>query len=103
MAVGIDPEEAQKLAPPQKEEKAPSVSISYVDLPPDAQAQLLQKIGIQADPEILVAEKMAEQDKGKQEFELKKQGQEHGQKMSEVSAEQQAQQAQQAEQKQPVK
>lgn len=73
-AVGIGPEEAAKLAPPQKsEEKAPSVSISYADLPPDAQVQLLAKIGIQANPEIIVAERMADMERGKQELEIKKQ------------------------------
>lgn len=60
-AVGISPEEMAKIAPePPKEEKAPSVSISYKDMPPDAQLQLLAQIGIQANPEILIAEKMAD-------------------------------------------
>lgn len=62
VASGIAPEEAAKLAPPQQDEKKPpNVTISYKDLPPDAQVQLLAQIGIQADPQIIVAEKMAEQ------------------------------------------
>jgi hypothetical protein len=32
-------------------------------LPPDAQVQLLGQIGIQADPEILIAEKIADREK----------------------------------------
>ena len=62
VATGISPEEAAQIAPPQAEEekKPPSVSIKYEDLPPDAQHQLLAQIGIQANPEILVAEKMAD-------------------------------------------
>lgn len=57
MAVGLPPEVIQQIAPPA-EEKPPSVTVNYADLPPDAQVQLLAKIGIQADPNILVAEKM---------------------------------------------
>lgn len=91
LAVGITPEEAQQLTPPTQEEKPPSITINYADLPPDAQVQLLQKIGIQANPQIVVAEKIAEHNKGKQEFQLKKQAQEHGQKMAEQSAIQEAQ------------
>lgn len=89
VAVGLDEEEMAQLAPPQQEEKPPNVTINYQDLPPDAQVQLLAKIGIEADPQILVAEKIAEQDKTKKEFELKKQGQEHGQKISEMSIQKQ--------------
>lgn len=65
-STGVTEEEMTEYAPPaQKEEKPPSVSISYADLPPDAQLQLLAQIGIQADPEILIAEKVAEQQKEK--------------------------------------
>lgn len=74
VASGVTPEEMQNLqpdAPP--EEKPPSISISYADLPPDAQVQLLAKIGIQADPNILIAEKIADRENGKQELEIKKQ------------------------------
>lgn len=85
VAVGVNEEEMAKLQPPQNEEKPPNISINYADLPPDAQVQLLSKIGIQANPAILVAEKMAEAQKGHQEFGLKKEGQTHGQAMSERS------------------
>jgi hypothetical protein len=86
-AVNMSPEEAEKLAPPptEAEPKAPSVSISYDSLPPDAQLQLLASIGIQADPAILVAEKEAEIQKGKDEAQMKADAQAHGQQMSERS------------------
>jgi hypothetical protein len=87
VAVNISPEEMAKLQPEVKEEKPPNVTINYADLTPDAQGQMLQKIGIEANPEMLVAEKIAEQNQKKSEFELKKQGQEHGQKMAEKTAE----------------
>jgi len=89
VATGITPEEAAKIAPPeQKEEKPPNVSINYGDLPPDAQVQLLAQIGIQASPDLLVAEKMAEQNKENEELALKRQAQEHGQKMAEKTIDQ---------------
>jgi hypothetical protein len=72
IASGITPEEMAELAPPQKEEKPPNVSISYKDLPPDAQVQLLAQIGIEANPEILIAEKIADIEKGDKELELKR-------------------------------
>ena len=88
IAVGITPEEMQELVPEApKEEKPPSISISYADLPPDAQVQLLAKVGITANPAILIAEKIAENQNSNKEFNLKKQGQEHGQFMSEKSLE----------------
>lgn len=83
VAVGITPEEAQEIAPPQQEEKPPSVTISYKDVQPDGQVQILEKIGVKVDPQITVAEKMLEQSKVKQEMELKRQSQEHSQKMAE--------------------
>lgn len=83
VTVGLSPEEVAKLQPQTKEEKPPNVTINYADLPPDAQQQLLAKIDINASEEMLVAGKMAEQKKTKDEFELKKQAQEHGQVMSE--------------------
>lgn len=85
VSVGLSEEEQAKLQPPQKEEKPPSVTINYADLPPDAQVQLLEKIGIQADPNILVAEKMAEQQKGKDEQAMKADAQAHGQVIAERS------------------
>lgn len=87
IAVGITSEEMQELAPQTPEEKPPSISISYADLPPDAQVQLLAKVGITANPAILIAEKIAENQNYNKEFNLKKQGQEHGQFMSEKSLE----------------
>lgn len=73
VAVGITPEEMKEIQPESApEEKPPSVSISYADLPPDAQIQLLAKIGIQANPEILFAEKMAADEKGDRELEMKR-------------------------------
>lgn len=75
VATGITPEELAQLSPEKKEEKPPNVTINYKDLEPTSQAQLLAQIGIQADPEILVAEKLAEREKGKEEFNLKKEGQ----------------------------
>lgn len=72
-SVGVTDEELQAYTPPaQKEEKPPSVSIKYEDLPPDAQLQLLAQIGIQADPEILIAEKMADQKKEQDSAELER-------------------------------
>lgn len=71
VAVGFTPEEIQAIAPQNKEEKPPSITINYADLPPDAQVQLLAQVGIQADPKIIVAEKIAEQNKGKKELEIK--------------------------------
>lgn len=85
VSVGVTDEEMQKLQPPQKEEKPPNVSINYSDLPPDAQVQLLEKIGIKANPALLVAEKMAEQNKAKEESKMKADAQVHGQKMAERS------------------
>jgi hypothetical protein len=85
VAVGLTPEEIAKLQPPQTEKKPPNVTINYADLPPDAQEQLLAQIEIKADPAILIAEKIAENESKKSEFGLKKQGQEHGQTMAEKS------------------
>lgn len=72
VSVGITPEEMAQLQPEVKEEKPPNVSISYADLPPDAQVQLLAQINIQADPEILIAEKIADREKGNREMNDKK-------------------------------
>ncbi len=73
LSTGVTPEEMQEYAPPpQKEEKPPNVSINYDSLPPDAQLQLLAQIGIQADPQILIAEKMAAQQKENDTAELER-------------------------------
>lgn len=83
VSVGMTPEEQQQVAPPQSEEKPPNVSINYADLSPDAQVQLLAKIGIQANPQIIIAEKIAEHQDKKTETSLKIDAQKHGQMMSE--------------------
>jgi hypothetical protein len=83
VAVGLSEEEMQKVAPPQQEEKPPSVSINYTDIPPDAKVQLLEKIGIQTDPALVMAKDIADNESKKADFELKKESQMHGQRMSE--------------------
>ncbi len=87
MAVGLTPEEIAEISPNNKEEKPPNITINYKDIPPDAQQQLLAQIGIEAAPEMLVAEKMAEQKQKTEEMALKREGQEHGQIMAEKSLE----------------
>ena len=85
VATGITPEEMAELAPEKKEEKPPNVTINYKDMTPDGQEQLLAQIGIQVNPEILVAEKIADRQKDSREFGLKEEGQKHGQAMAERS------------------
>jgi hypothetical protein len=82
VAVGISPEDMQKLQPQQTEDKPPSITINYADLTPDAQVQLLAKVGIQANPEIVTAEKAAQAHQASTELALKKQAQDHSQKMA---------------------
>lgn len=61
-AVGLTQQELQQIAPPASpEQKAPSVSIGFKDLPPDGQVQAAAQAGITLNPHIVVAEKMAEQ------------------------------------------
>ncbi len=60
LAVGLSPEEMQQYQPQQQPEP-PSRSISFSDLPPDGQVQLAGQAGIHLDPNMLIAEKMAEQ------------------------------------------
>jgi hypothetical protein len=72
VGAGITPEELAEIAPPPgKEEKPPNVSIGYADLPPDAQVQLLAQIGIEANPEILIAEKIADRNQTKKDMEMR--------------------------------
>lgn len=60
LAVGMTPEEVQEFAPaPPPDDPKMSISMKYEDLPPDGQVQLAAKAGIQIDPQILVAEKIA--------------------------------------------
>lgn len=62
LAVGMTPEEVQEIAPPpQEEEKKPSESISFKDLPVDGQIQMAAQAGIQLDPAVLIGEKMQQQ------------------------------------------
>lgn len=84
LAVGMTPEEAQQLAP-QAEQKPPNVTINYADVQPDAQVQILEKIGVQADPHIAIAEKLATHAKDKQDMALKVDAQKHSQAMAERS------------------
>lgn len=93
ISVGLSPEEMARLMPQQKEEKPPNVTINYKDMPPDAQEQLLAQIDIKADPALLTAEKIAENEKGKQEMALKKDAQTHSQTMAEKSHELSVEQA----------
>lgn len=61
-AAGITPEEMQEIQPPQQpEQKPPSASLSFKDLPPDGQVQLAAQAGIQLNPELLIAQKLSEQ------------------------------------------
>lgn len=55
LAVGLTPEQLQEIAPNQTEEKPPSTSISFKDLPPTGKAQLASLAGIQLDPNELMA------------------------------------------------
>lgn len=59
-AVGISPEEMQKIAPPAPPDEKPKLSIAYSDLPPDGQIQAAEKAGITLDPALLFAERQAD-------------------------------------------
>jgi len=60
-AVGLSPEEIAEIAPPAPpEEKPPSESISYKDLPMDGKIQMAEAAGIMLDPEIMMAEQQSE-------------------------------------------
>lgn len=61
------------------------VSIAFKDLPPDGQVQAAAKLGIVLDPDIVVAEHMAENAKVNQEASLKADAQAHSQTMAEKS------------------
>lgn len=118
-AVGLTPEEIQKIPPPLPQaslkesigfddlpatakvqilermgitvteeqiiaEGNPSpVSIAFKDLPPDGQVQAAAKAGIQLNPQITVAEHMADNQAKQGEIDLKKQAQDHSQMMAE--------------------
>lgn len=73
-AVGMTEEELAEYAPPpQPEEKEPSKSISFKDLPPDGKAQLAQQAGIALDPSILFMQATQEQEQKKQKLNAEKQ------------------------------
>lgn len=60
-AVGLTPEELQQIKPPAPpEQKVPSVAINFKDMPPDGQVQAAAQAGIHLDPQIVVAEKIAD-------------------------------------------
>ena len=65
-AVGIPDEEMAKIAPKPVEEP-PKMSMNYIDLPPDGQVQFAAKAGITLNPQILVAEKIADRNAKKQD------------------------------------
>ena len=48
-------QQRQQAAGAQEPPKAPSMSISFKDITPDAQAQMLAKVGIEANPEAIAA------------------------------------------------
>lgn len=56
MAVGITPEELQKIAPVPPEEP-PKLTIAFKDLPLDGQIQAAEKAGITLDPNVAIAER----------------------------------------------
>ena len=62
LAVGMSPEEIKEFSPPpaQPEPKEPSITIAYSDVPPEGQAQILQKVGIQVHPEAIVRHDVAQ-------------------------------------------
>lgn len=77
MAAGISEEEQAKIVPPQHpEEKPPSITIKYEDMPLDAQVQALAKAGIIVNPAIITAEKLHQVEKDRKlnqaEIEAKK-------------------------------
>ena len=74
LAVGLTAEEIQEFSPQTPpEEPRLSMTMRYEDLPPDGQVQLAQKAGIQLNPQLLIAEKMAERQNKKTEMEMKSQ------------------------------
>jgi hypothetical protein len=95
-AVGITDEELQEIAPQEPQSEPPRLSMSFSDLPPDGQVQLAAKAGIQLDPEILMQEKLFEEEKQMMVEDNKKE-----QFQMQLQAKQQ-QQAQQPEEGQPI-
>lgn len=83
VSAGFTPEEVQTLQPPQTEEKPPNVTINYADLGVDSQVQLLAKIGIQANPNVIIAKEMADRKDKQVETGMKIEAQKHSQTMAE--------------------
>lgn len=61
-AVGMSDEEMKEYSPspPQAEPKEPSISISFKDVPPEGQTQILKKVGIDVHPEAIVRHDVAQ-------------------------------------------
>lgn len=77
LAAGISPEDQAKIQPPaHPEEKPPTITIKYEDMPLDAQVQALAKAGIIVNPAIITAEKLHQVEKDRKlneaEIEAKK-------------------------------
>lgn len=62
LAVGLNQQEIKEFSPqpPPPEAKEPSISIKYEDLPPEAQTQVLAKVGIKMAPEAAVNHQVAQ-------------------------------------------
>lgn len=56
------PDMAQAIQPQPQEQKPPSESISYKDLPPEGQAQMAAQVGIQLDPNMLAQREAVQQE-----------------------------------------
>lgn len=65
-AVGIPEKELSEIAPKPVEEP-PKLSIKYEDLPPDGKVQMAAKAGITLNPQIVVAEELADRNAKKEE------------------------------------
>ncbi len=74
-AVGLTPEEMQKISPAPTAEP-PKLSLAYADLPPDGQVQLAAKAGITLNPALLIAEKQHQQKADAKAAEAKAKGME---------------------------
>lgn len=60
-----------------QEGTATPVSIAFKDLPPDGQVQAAAKLGIKLDPNMIIAEKLAEHNRAQTEIQLKQDAQAH--------------------------
>lgn len=71
VAVGMTEEELA-IYQPQQEPDLPSRSISFKDLPIDGQIQLAKQAGLELNPNLMVAEKMMEQEDKERDIEMNK-------------------------------